>query len=58
MKHFSDDGCNSSPEYDYILFHRYSDENEEYDKSVCPPVHIEDYDSMEEYESGIKHFED
>ena len=49
MKHFRDDGCNSSPEYDYILFHRYSDENEEYDKSVCPPVHIEDYDSMEEY---------
>ena len=30
-----------------------------YDEPVCPPIHIEDnYDSLAEYESGIKHFKD
>lgn len=31
----------------------------EYDKPVCPPIHIEDgYDSLKEYEQGIKHFKE
>ena len=30
-----------------------------YDKPIGAPVHIEDdYDSMEEYEKGIKHFKE
>lgn len=30
-----------------------------YDKPVCPPIHIEDdYDSLDDYENGIKHFKD
>lgn len=31
----------------------------EHDEPVCAPIHIEDdYDSLAEYESGIKHFKD
>lgn len=30
-----------------------------YDKPIGAPIHIEDdYDSMEEYEKGIKHFKE
>lgn len=33
--------------------------NDDYDKPICPPIHIEDdYDSLDDYESGIKHFKD
>lgn len=31
----------------------------DYDKPICPPIHIEDdYDSLDDYENGIKHFKD
>ena len=31
----------------------------EHDEPVCSPIHIEDdYDSLAEYEHGIKHFKD
>jgi len=37
----------------------WKDEIIEYDKPVCPPIHIEDdYDSLDDYENGIKHFKD
>ena len=56
MKHFSDDGCNTQPEYDYSLLHRYSEENNEnYDKPIG--VHFEP-DPDDWYEPTIKHFQD
>lgn len=37
----------------------YKDEEIDYDKPICPPIHLEDgYDSLGEYEDGIKHFKD
>lgn len=48
----------SMDEYEFRIG-RSKDEETEYDKPVCPPIHIEDdYDSLTEYESGIKHFKD
>jgi hypothetical protein len=38
---------------------RYKYKNDDYDKPSIPPVHLEyDYDSLAEYESGIKHFKE
>jgi len=37
----------------------YKDEEIDYDKPVCPAIHLEDdYDSLDDYENGIKHFKD
>lgn len=37
----------------------YKDEEIDYDKPICPPIHLEDgYDSLDDYENGIKHFKD
>lgn len=55
MKHFSDDGCNKQPDYDYSIFHRYSeDDKHDYDKPIGG-LHIEDWERTD-YDSGIKHF--
>lgn len=56
MKHFSDDGCNPQPEYDYSIFHRKDDEQQpEYDRPIG--VHF-DPEPEDYYEPTIKHFQD
>ena len=38
---------------------RYKYKNDDYDKPSFPPIHLEEeYDSLTEYESGIKYFKD
>lgn len=49
----------SIDEYEFHIGGSKDDIQYEYDKPVCPPIHIEDgHDSLTEYESGIKHFKD
>lgn len=60
MKHFSNDGCNKTPEYDdggYILRdEKYHDLMKDYEFSIAG--HSDDeYDSIKEYE-GPSHFND
>lgn len=55
MKHFSDDGCNKQPDYDYNIFHHYEDEKIDYDKPIG--VHFEPTPD-DWYEGTIKHFQD
>ena len=60
MKHFSDDGCNPIPPYDYSIFHRNDEDNtnKDYDKPIGG-LHIEDWEKEDDWDSGtIKHFQD
>lgn len=43
-------------DYEFSVVRTSRDEDDSYDRPICPPVHIEDYDSLKEYEAGIKHF--
>lgn len=55
MKHFSNDGCNKQPEYDYSIFHRDEDEGKiDYDKPIG--VHFEP--DPEDWYEPTKHFQD
>lgn len=47
----------STREYEMRIGGPSYDKDEYYDKPIGAPVHIEDgYDSLEDYEKGIKHF--
>ena len=43
-------------DYEFSVSGMSHDEDVPYDRPICPPVHVEDYDPLEEYEAGIKHF--
>ena len=54
MKHFSSDGCNKMPDYDYSIIHREDIEKED---GHTIGVHFESYPD-DWYEGTIKHFQD
>jgi hypothetical protein len=46
-------------EYEFKVGMKFENENNSYDKPIIPLFHNDDeYDSMEEYENIIKHFQD
>lgn len=50
-------------DYDKSILHRSDEYNpcNDYDKPVCPPVHLDEYDRKQlenQYEPTIKHFKD
>ena len=46
-------------EYEFKIGMKFENENNSYDKPIIPLFHNDDeYDSMEEYENIIKHFQD
>ncbi len=59
MKHFNDDSYNPMDEYEFKIGMKFENENNSYDNPIIPLFHDDnEYNSMEEYENIIKHFQD
>ena len=62
MKHFSDDGCNLIPEYDYNMFHHKDEDtlSSLYDSTPIGGFSREELDTVDNFDDAgtIKHFQD